>query len=113
MVLGKLFGKKEKFFLEIEPTTSSSESTAEEAAPSAPVAAISSAEAPAATAAVTTTPEPAAAPASAPVAETPAKEIPNVTFAADLSVPAINTGRRLPGPSLDPFAQIVSEVVRR
>lgn len=111
MVLGKLFNKKEKFFLEIESTSTSSEApVAEPVAPAvlAPVVAEAPAVAP-----VVTTSEPVAAPAPEPVAETPAKEIPNVTFAADLSVPAINTGRRLPGPSLDPFAQIASEVVRR
>ncbi len=109
MVLGKLFNKKEKFFLEIDSTAASPETAAVEAAVApAPVAA----EAPA-TAAAVTTPEPVAAPAPEPVAETPAKEIPNITFAADLSVPAINTGRRLPGPSLDPFVQIAGEVVRR
>ncbi|ABB56291.1 hypothetical protein [Synechococcus elongatus] len=110
MVLDKLFGKKEKFFLEIDSSAASTETAAVETAVTPVAAAV---ETPTAAAGVAT-PEPAATPAPEPVAEeTPAKEIPNVTFAADLSVPTINTGRRLPGPSLDPFVQIASEVVRR
>lgn len=95
MVLGKLFNKKEKFFLELESTSVNSETAAD--APVVP--------APAEPVAVAPQPEP--------VAPTPAKEIPNITFAADGNVARIDTGRRLPGPSLDPFVQIANEVVRR
>lgn len=110
MVLDKLFGKKDKFFLEIDPATPAAETTP--AITAAPVAEVA-------------TPAPVAAPtpaepseAAAPVvveapAPTPAKEIPPITFAADLSVPAVNTGRRRPGPSLEPFVRIANEVVNR